>query len=139
MVDYDELLVAIKGEMSPFRKDLVKRVFKKLDLNENGIVEVDEVKQQYNANKDPQVQAGKRSVDEVMAEFLQTFEAHRALASSNDPASVQGDGKVTLAEFIDYYSNISASIDNDEYFQLMITQAWNLNNRQYSKAVRMEF
>lgn len=139
MVDYDELLVAIKGEMSPFRKDLVKRVFKKLDINENGVIEVDEVKQQYNANKDPQVQAGKRSADEVMTEFLQTFEAHRALESSKDPLSVKGDQKVTLAEFIDYYSNISASIDNDEYFQLMITQAWNLNNRQYSKAVRMEF
>lgn len=34
---------------------------------------------------------------------------------------------------------MSASIDNEEYFQLMITNAWNLNNKQYSKAVRLEY
>ena len=55
-----------------------------------------------------------------------------------DQASVKGDGRVTLQEFYDYYSNISASIDNDEYFQLMLTNAWNLNNKQYSKGVFME-
>ena len=106
--------------MSPFRKDLVKRAFKKLDFNENGVIEPEEIKQQFNASAHPEVKAGKKSADDVFGEFLETFEAHRAL-SSNDPLSVQGDKKVTLNEFIDYYSNISASIDNDEYFQLMIT------------------
>ena len=34
----------------------------------------------------------------------------------NDKYAKQGDGQITLAEFHDYYSNVSASIDNDEYF-----------------------
>ena len=70
---------------------------------------------------------------------METFEAHKQMSSINDPDSKQGDCKITLNEFLDYYSNVSASIDNDEYFQLMITNAWNLNNKQYSKAVRMEY
>lgn len=39
----------------------------------------------------------------------------------------QADGKITLDEFIEYYTNISASLDNDEYFALMMNSSWNLS------------
>ena len=39
----------------------------------------------------------------------------------------KSDGKVTPDEFIEYYTNISANIDNDAYFDLMMTNAWNLD------------
>jgi hypothetical protein len=38
----------------------------------------------------------------------------------------QADGRIELDEFIEYYTNISASIDNDEYFALMINSSWNI-------------
>jgi hypothetical protein len=34
---------------------------------------------------------------------------------------------VTLDEFIEYYTNVSASLDNDEYFALMMNNSWNLS------------
>ncbi|KAM6167591.1 calcyphosin isoform 2-T2 [Erethizon dorsatum] len=34
--------------------------------------------------------------------------------------------KVTLAEFQDYYSGLSASVDTDEEFVAMVTSAWRL-------------
>lgn len=37
------------------------------------------------------------------------------------------DGKVTPAEFCEYYSNVSASIDDDDYFELMIRNAWHIS------------
>lgn len=40
------------------------------------------------------------------------------------------DGKVSNEEWMEYYQNISASIDNDDYFEVMITNAWNLDNRK---------
>lgn len=39
----------------------------------------------------------------------------------------QADGQVTLDEFIEYYTNVSASIDNEEYFALMMNNSWNLS------------
>jgi hypothetical protein len=43
---------------------------------------------------------------------------------------------VTKEEFIEYYNNISASIDDDQYFSVMITNAWKLDsvaNKQSAK------
>jgi len=36
---------------------------------------------------------------------------------------------VTKEEFEEYYNNISASIDDDSYFQLMMENAWKLTER----------
>jgi len=36
--------------------------------------------------------------------------------SAGDSKSKANDGIVTLNEFMDYYSNVSASIDDDQYF-----------------------
>lgn len=33
---------------------------------------------------------------------------------------------MTLEEFEDYYKDISCSIDNDDYFELMIRNAWHI-------------
>jgi hypothetical protein len=54
------------------------------------------------------VTTGKKSEDEVLAEFLKTFEIHHNVLYGNST-----DGTVTLEEFIEYYNNISCSIDND--------------------------
>ena len=47
--------------MSPFRKDIVKKVYKKLDYNDNGVVEVDDVKHFYNAKNHPEVRKGRKT------------------------------------------------------------------------------
>jgi hypothetical protein len=70
----------------------------------------------------------------VLAEFLDTFEIHYSLLDRKGR-----DGKVTLQEFMEYYRNVSASIDNDEYFALMMTNAWNLDNKTYAKGYGAQF
>jgi hypothetical protein len=34
---------------------------------------------------------------------------------------------VTAEEFIKYYGNVSSSIDDDDYFELMIRNAWHIS------------
>jgi len=62
---------------------------------------------------------------------LDTFEAHYANAH---PGEQSRDRTINMKEFKEYYNNISSSIDNDEYFELMIKNAWNLDNKKYGKA-----
>ena len=66
--------------------------------------------------------SGKKTEDQVFKEFLETFEMHHNVMNGQ-----QADGQVTLDEFVEYYTNISASIDNEEYFALMMNNAWNLS------------
>ena len=37
------------------------------------------------------------------------------------------DGVVTWPEFLDYYKGISMSIDDDQYFELMIRNSWHIS------------
>ena len=76
----------------------------------------------------PDVKSGKKTEEEVLSEFLDTFELHHSLKHPEDK-----DRKINLAEFTEYYTNISSTIDNDQYFELIITNAWNLNDVSYAK------
>lgn len=127
-ISYDELMRSVAGELNPIRKEFVQRAFKKVDKDNSGILDIKDIQGTYNAKHHPDVKAGKKTEDEVLAEFLDTFEAHHALKNPQDK-----DRKITLQEFIEYYTNVGATIDNDQYFELMITNAWNLNNASYAK------
>lgn len=100
--------------------------FKKLDKDGSGEIDLTDIKGVFNAKKHPDVLSGKTTEDEVLGEFLDTFEAHYANAH---PQENSRDRTITQKEFKEYYNNISASIDNDEYFELMIKNAWQLDKR----------
>uniref|UniRef100_A0A672LLK5 Calcyphosine-like b n=1 Tax=Sinocyclocheilus grahami TaxID=75366 RepID=A0A672LLK5_SINGR len=69
-----------------------------------------------NARKEVVLQAFKKCTeDQVFRKFLDSFD------SPDDK-----DGKVTR-EFLNYYSGVSASIDTDIYFIVMMKNAWKLD------------
>jgi hypothetical protein len=54
------------------------------------------------------------SKNEILGDFMKQWD------------TVKRDGTVTLDEFEEYYKDVSASIDQDDYFELMIRNAWHL-------------
>eukprot|EP00598_Pedospumella_elongata_P000506 CAMPEP_0184975600 /NCGR_PEP_ID=MMETSP1098-20130426/6811_1 /TAXON_ID=89044 /ORGANISM="Spumella elongata, Strain CCAP 955/1" /LENGTH=563 /DNA_ID=CAMNT_0027498359 /DNA_START=44 /DNA_END=1735 /DNA_ORIENTATION=+ len=114
-IDFDEFIFGIRGQLNDRRRQLVLMAFEILDSDHSGVVELNDISAKYNADKHPDVLAGRRSKDDVLREFLDTFD------------TIDKDGRVTTAEFIKYYGNCSSSIDDDDYFELMIRNAWHIS------------
>jgi Ca2+-binding EF-hand superfamily protein len=120
-ISYDEFIRAVRGPMNMIRKKVVAQAYKKLDKDGNGWIDINDVRGTYNAKKHPDVRTGKKTGNQILQEFLETFETAHAMRNNDTPNHV-----VTKEEFDEYYNNVSASIDNDEYFQLMMENAWKL-------------
>ena len=68
----------------------------------------------------------------MLIEFMGTFQQHH-----NSQQNQKSDSKITLAEFLEYYNFVSCNIENDSYFDTMITNAWQLDN--YSNPANLPF
>jgi Ca2+-binding EF-hand superfamily protein len=128
-ISFNEFLRVVAGEMNPFRRSLVERAFRTLDSNKDSEIDVKELLSKYSPNQHPEVRQGKKTPEQAALQFMETFEKHHELILEDKVRAGKdvGDGKVTLEEFVEYYNNISCSIDNDSYFDLMISNAWQLD------------
>ncbi|XP_042237153.1 crustacean calcium-binding protein 23-like isoform X1 [Homarus americanus] len=114
-VNYDEFLVAIRPKINERRKKLVDMAFDKLDKTDDGIVTLEDLKGVYSVQRHPKYQSGEMTEDQILGTVIKKFENNTS-----------EDGKLTKDEFYDYYSGISASIDQDAYFDLMMRNAWGI-------------
>lgn len=73
-IQYDEFLRVIRGELNQNRLRLVEKAFNKMDKDGNGVLEVDDIMDIYNAKKHPAVLEGRKTEKQVLGEFLETFE-----------------------------------------------------------------
>lgn len=75
---------------------------------------VDDLKVNYDVSFHPNFKNGSMSKDQILTEFLSQWD------------TIKRDSIVSLAEFEDYYKDVSASIDDDDYFELMMRNAWHI-------------
>lgn len=129
-ISYDEFLRSIRGAMNPARQAVAKKAFAIMDKDGSGVLDINDIRQNYNAKQHPDVKAGKKTEDEILLEFLDTFEDAFCDMKGQEDAR---DGKVQLNEWYEYYNNVSMSIDDDEYFMVMMNNTWNLDNSKVTK------
>jgi len=113
-VSFNDFLATLRGPMSMQRKKLIGMAFQVLDRSGDGVVRVDDIQASFNAKHYPDVMEGRLSEHDALEHFLAQFDG------------VHKDGCITRDEFMAYYENISASIDDDSYFELMIRNAWHI-------------
>ena len=111
----DEFLVGIRGDLNERRKKLVRMAFNILDTDGSGFVTSDEIVEKYDFTQNPEVLAGKLTIQEATLKFMEQWEK-----------GGEKDGIITPEEFENYYKDLSASIDDDDYFELMIRNAWRI-------------
>ena len=113
-VNYNEFVRCLRGSMNKRRKDLVMMAFDTFEKDQWGKVTLRTIGSCYDVSMHPDVMSGKVSPTEALYEFMKKWDK-------------DGDHSVTGDEFIDYYEWVSASIDNDDYFELMIRNAWHIS------------
>eukprot|EP01136_Pigoraptor_vietnamica_P044917 Opistho-1_new@22237 len=114
-LNFDEFLKKLRPPMNQFRMKLIQQAFRKLDKTGDGQITVDDLRGVYNVSFHPKYESGEWTEDQVLRQFLDSFD------TPDHP-----DGVITWEEFVNYYSGVSASIDEDIYFDLMMRQAWKL-------------
>ena len=110
-LSFDEFLRAIRGALNDRRLNMVHQAYRVLDKDGSGQVTIDDIRMAYDVSFHPDFQSGRKTRDEVLADFMTVWETHKR------------DQIVTIEEFEDYYKDISASVDSDDYFELMIRNA----------------
>ncbi|XP_041975361.1 calcyphosin-like protein [Aricia agestis] len=115
LISLDEFLNEIRPPMHDSRRAIVEQAFRKLDKSDDGIVSVEDLRAVYSPEAHSRYISGEETADEIFNKFLVNFETDGIV-----------DGKVTLEEFMNYYSAISMAIDSDCSFDLMIRQAYKL-------------
>jgi len=114
-ISFDEFLGSVRPPMNKSRRGLVLKAFNKLDKTGDGVITVDDLKGVYDVTKHPKYVSGEWTDEQVFLKFLESYDTPN-----------QADGLVTKEEFLNYYSGVSASIDNDAYFDLMMRTSWKL-------------
>lgn len=113
-IDYDEFLRGVRGEMNDRRVGMVELAWEVLDKTKDGKVTIDDLRGTYDPSFHPEVVKGTMTPDEALAQFLAQWDTKKA------------DGVVEWDEFLEYYDSVSCSIDDDDYFELMMRNAWHL-------------
>lgn len=54
-IDYDEFVRVLRGPMNNFRKKLIAQAFNKIDRDGSGCVDINDIKDVYNAKRHPDV------------------------------------------------------------------------------------
>lgn len=115
-ISIEEFLRGLKTGMSYERKMLVRKAFNLLDKDSSGIVTVDDILSSYDSSSHPDVARGAKTPQDAAEELLAVFEQGGTI-----------DGRVSWAEFLDYYKGLSVGIDDDNYFELMMRNAWHMS------------
>jgi len=89
----------------------VRKAYDKLDKNKDGQVTLDDIAQIYDASHHPDVKNG-RPEEEIFMEFMSQWDTQ------------EKDGIVTFSEFCNYYSDVAAYVPDDNYFEVMMKNAW---------------
>eukprot|EP01012_Entosiphon_sulcatum_P019368 TRINITY_DN2421_c0_g1_i2.p2 TRINITY_DN2421_c0_g1~~TRINITY_DN2421_c0_g1_i2.p2 ORF type:complete len:203 (-),score=35.50 TRINITY_DN2421_c0_g1_i2:45-653(-) len=115
-ISITEFLRGLRGEMNQRRRDLVMLAYDRLDKTKDGQVTMDELAAIYakNADRHPDVATGAKTAKQILLEFTADWDKN-------------GDSTVTKDEFLEYYTDLSVNIDLDDYFELMIRNAWHIS------------
>ena len=123
---YDNLINEIVGNLNEERKYLLSLAFDKISGGKD-TVNINVMRTKFYPGGHPDVIIGRRTEQEVLAEFLDNLDYHFNLL--NQGKNVE-DEEITLQDFIEFYRYISVGIDTDGDFKKIINGVWGLERQK---------
>lgn len=115
-IDFNEFMKGLRSKLSPQRRELTLQAFKIMDTDGSGEISFEDLKNTYDTSKHPKVLAKEMTHEQVINEFLKMFEG-----DSKDVNSV-----VTQQEWLDYHAGLSANIDEDDAYGMLMAANWGI-------------
>jgi Ca2+-binding EF-hand superfamily protein len=112
-ITYDQFMMIMAPPMNNERIKWVNRAFDQLDVDGVGRVPIATLEATHNPKSSEMIQMGTTTGNVILSNLFKSYDR-------------DADGYISREEFTDYYREISPSVDNDEYFILMIKHAWGL-------------
>lgn len=94
---------------------MVLEAFRKVDVTGDGKLTVEDLLRSYHVVNHPKFRIGEMTEEQVRNQLLAKYEGD---------SQEKSDGIVTKQEFLDFYTGVSASVDSDDYFELMLQNAF---------------
>jgi len=115
LIDINDFLILVRGILISKRDEIINFIFNKLDNNSTGYLNVIDIEKKFTPYQHPLVTIGGYSEEETLKHFLKYFEINNKLPS-----------KISYLKFYSYYADLSASIDDDDYFINIVTSNWKI-------------
>jgi len=115
-VSFDEFMRGLREPLTERRTVMVNKAFALMDKDGSGVVGVKDIDAIFDVSCNQDVNDGSKTRVQVLEDFLNGFEGAKGNA----------DGKVTKQEWCDYYTDLSMSVTDDEYFVRMMESVWNI-------------
>jgi len=115
-ISYDEFVRKLREPLSERKQKVVDTAFKLLEKGKSGKVQASDIVHYFNVEKNPDFIAGKRSRENIIEEFLQSFVG----------------GAISQTEWDEYHQDLAMSIPNDEYFIKQIENTWGISEDEQS-------
>lgn len=120
-IDFTEFVQVLRGCLPGSRLVWVEKAWQSLDRQGLNQVSIDDMMRIYNAAEHPACLDGRHTEEETREEFSATFMSHH-----KDHAR----DWCTFGEFAEYYTDVSALIESDDYFIDVVRGTWSLERRQ---------
>lgn len=118
LIDYSELIALLKGSFPLERRDICEKVYAKLDRYQENAIPIEELKAAFVGSTHPLVSLGGFSEADA-------FE-HLKRAMTKKTSRGRTMTAVPLDSFVQYYSDLSATIEDDAYFEDIVRGNWSL-------------
>jgi hypothetical protein len=121
VIQYDNLIKSIVGNMNEKRKELVIKIYQ--DLLEDGYVNIKKMKCRFNSYKHPEVIKGNKTHEEAYGDFLECIQIYKEYMCN---INKNNNDFFNLNEFFQFFNEISMYIEDDSDFDLLIFGCWDI-------------